>query len=248
MFKIASCNDYLALKRRYRNLYEGSGFEWSLKELGSLFILDHIEKVKPRRILEFGPGFNLFFSNLCNERGIEYWCIDEQGENLGIGTDLERWKKVIAAREGRSQTTVQGLLGKSQALLPEDHFDLVFSISVIEHIDSAHMPAVTAEARRVLRASGVLLNTIDIYYGSRKHLEWHGSCRTSGFDIPSPHQVDWHLSGEYTTFIERQDLRYSIYNSLSHANVWGTDLPYLSQFATALHDARPREKDVERGA
>ncbi|WP_091916934.1 methyltransferase domain-containing protein [Mesorhizobium sp. YR577] len=232
---MASCNDFIALKRQYRSKYKEYGSEWSLKEYGSLLIYDFIKKNKVKRVLEFGPGFNLFFSEQLQEFGVDYWAIDDSISTLGIGPNASRANEVIAKRRANGHQHVHGLLGDKANGLPVGYFDLVFSISVVEHIDDAVMPAVVADAKRVLNASGVMLNTVDTYYGSKKHLQWHGSVRGAGMTVPLPHRLEWSFSGHHTTFLERQDVRYVIYNSIGNSDVWKTDTPYLSQFATAAH-------------
>ena len=236
MFRLASCNDYVALKRKYQDLYAPHyGAEWTLKEFGSLLVYDFMQRQGVDRALEFGPGFNLFFSNIAKTEGIDYWCIDRPSTGLGIGADDARYREAVAARLRNGTMMLDGLLGEADNDLPDEYFDLVFSISVVEHIAPADMRRAVDEGQRVLRSGGELLNTIDIYHGSTQHRNWHGACRDAGLAVPEPHGLDWQFSGERTTFLERQDVRYLIYNSLNTDDVWAADLPYVSQFATAVH-------------
>ena len=237
MLKLASCNDFVGLRRKYRDLYAGYGYDWSLKEFGSLFIYDHIVKSGGRmKVCEFGPGFNVFFSSKLSTAH-EYWSIDDSGSNLGIGADAERYQKVVKTREENGHRHVAGLLGANSSDLPSDHFDVVFSISVIEHIAGEDMGSVATEAYRILRKGGVLINTIDIYFGSKKHAEWRDAAANAGFQMPAKIENDWKFGGNETTFLERQDVRYVIYNSLKHPKIWDDDVPYVSQFATVCQRA-----------
>lgn len=237
MFKLASCNDYVALKRTYRDLYTGYGYDWSLKEFGSLFIYDHIVKSGGRiKACEFGPGFNVFFSAKLSTSH-EYWSIDDSGSNLGIGADAERYKSVVKTREENGHRHVSGLLGANVGELPSDYFDVVFSISVIEHIGGDDMRSVAAECYRILRKGGVLINTIDVYFGSKKHIEWREASLHAGFAAPEKIEADWKFGGNETTFLERQDIRYVIYNSLKHPKIWDDTVPYVSQFASVCQKA-----------
>jgi SAM-dependent methyltransferase len=236
MLKLASCNDFVRLKGLYPKLFAGYGFEWSLKEFGSLFIYDHIIQSQEKVILEFGPGFNLFFTSKL-PADAEYWSIDDSGSKLGIGEESKRFESVVRQREQNGHRHVHGLLGDDSKVIPDDHFDTVFSISVIEHIPGDVMENVAKEAFRVLKPGGTLINTVDIYYGSKKAVEWAAAVEKAGFKTPNAVQNNWAFGGLETTFLERSDVRYEIYNKLQHPDIWNENVPYVTQFATVCQKA-----------
>jgi len=239
MFMLGNCNDYIRLKRKYRATYKNFGFEWSLKEYGSLWVLDRLVASGCKRVLEFGVGFNVFFSEACHARGMEYWSVDRSDSDEGIKADGHRYRRSVETRVSRGQPSVEAWLGDGSADLPENYFDAVVSVSVVEHIDGRAMLACVKDAARVLAPGGWLLNSIDIYPESKKHQEWHYACTQVHLDVPAPHFLDWGFSGDRTTFLERQDVRYEIYNSLA-GDPWARMVPYQSQFATTLHAAQKR--------
>lgn len=70
-----------------------------------------------------------------------------------------------AKHEGASHARfLKGYLGRDSASLPDEYFDLVCSISVVEHIPADQLTAVFREIHRVLRPGGLVVNSYDICY------------------------------------------------------------------------------------
>jgi len=237
MFELGTADRFIALLKSYPKLFHGYGFEWSLKHFGTLFVYDVIAKGRRAANLEFGPGFNVFFAECCQAAGLGYTSIDRSNDELGIGQNNARYAETLGKRKAAGADHVEAFLGEGFGGADES-FDTIFSISVVEHIDNMGMKAAVAEAARLLKPGGLLINTIDIYPKSRKHLEWHGHCVTAGLLVDPPHHLDWTMDGAKTTFLEQAKIRYLIYNSLQHKDVLASGIPFASQFATALHIAR----------
>lgn len=238
MYVLGRCDDFIGLKKRYQNQYENYGEGWTLKEFGTLFVYDHILTEKPQDVLEFGPGFNLFFSDKLAGTDVSYTCMDESNDELGIGLDESRFQKAVKHRESNGHRQENCLLGVGSKHLPDQSYDCIFSISVVEHIDNEEMKRVAKEAARLLKPGGKLINAVDLYHKSVKDRHWHAACRAADLTVPEPYlHGDWHLSGDHTTFLENQRVRYEIYNALTVKDVMKTQPPYASQFATVLHVA-----------
>lgn len=54
-------------------------------------------------------------------------------------------------------------LGDFSPDLPDDYFDFVVSVSVVEHVPSPALETLFADSARVLRPGGLLLHAIDLY-------------------------------------------------------------------------------------
>lgn len=238
MYLLGYCDHYVELKKKNRHLFDGYGETWSLKEYGTLFVYDHIIENDRCQLLEFGPGYNVFFTDkLAGNAKISYTGMDEPNDELGISKDEGRFAKAVAARKANGHNHETCLLGVGSGHLPDSSYDCIFSISVVEHIDIQDMVTVAKEAARLLKPGGVLVNSIDIYHKSIKDRHWHAACREVELQVPVPHHHgDWDFSGSWTTFLEKQRVRYEIYNSLSFNNIVEPP-PYASQFATVLHAA-----------
>ncbi len=234
MYRLGYYGDYLNLKRKYPQFKFDYPRDWSLKEYGTLFIYDLIKKNNARRVLEVGCGYNTFFAKNMEAIDVEYWSIDQSNDYLGIGQDKDRYLKIVKERESYGGRSVDGLLGQNLTELQDGYFDIVFSISVIEHIEDTEMPGVVEEIKRILRPGGSSAHCVDIYPRSKKAVHWHGYSKSLGFDVPQPYHDKWEFDGNYTTFIEQPKVRYLIYNSLTSDNALNDNVPYVSQFATML--------------
>ena len=234
MYHLGYYEHYLELRKKYPQFKFNYPRDWSLKEYGTLFIYDLINLCNAKRVLEVGCGFDTFFSENMSNLGVEHWVVDKSNNYLGIGADSERFNSVMNQRKNYGTRFVNGLLGDNLKELPDNYFDLIFSISVIEHIDDSLMSEVANEIKRTLRVGGTSAHSVDIYSGSRKAESWHISTKHAGLVVDPPYYDKWEFDGKYTTFIESPKVRYLIYNSLSHADPFSEGVPYVSQFATML--------------
>jgi len=234
VYQLGYYGHYLELKRKYPQFKFDYPRDWSLKEYGTLFVYDLILSGKAKRVLEVGCGYDTFFSKEMSNIGVEHWAIDKSNNYLGIGSDLSRFNSAVDERRNFGSRFINGLLGDNLAELPCNYFDVVFSVSVIEHIDDSAMQPVVNDTKRILRPGGVSVHSIDIYPGSKKAEQWHISTKQAGFEVPLPYYDRWEFKGKYTTFIEQPKIRYVIYNSLSYKDPLAEGAPYVSQFATML--------------
>lgn len=63
-------------------------------------------------------------------------------------------------------TNVLTYLGESSVSLPPDFFDVVYSVSVVEHVPNDAAPAFISDLVRVLKPGGISLHAIDLYVSS----------------------------------------------------------------------------------
>lgn len=200
MFRLARCQDLIDLRSRHpagvlewddvallRLKYPAfAWFEelrWGLKQAGTLVCVDHIERHGPRTAMEIGAGFNTAFDRRYGDR-LELWTIDEAGF---YPPDV-----LAAANAARPRTRfVDGLMGSRSAMLPDGYFDLVFSISVIEHIPDAEVPGAAAEMARVTRPGGWAVHSLDAPLAELPALaaRWHAALTAAGFAIDGDPRV-----------------------------------------------------------
>lgn len=60
---------------------------------------------------------------------------------------------------------IDTLLGEGSTELPDEHFDLVYSVSVVEHIEPERIAATFDDIVRVLRPGGLSVHSIDVRPG-----------------------------------------------------------------------------------
>ena len=114
------------------------------------YILDNLPK--GARLLEVGGGESRVIEALKNQ--YEFWNLDKlEGEGFG--------PKVLYS--DKSFTLVSDYIGSFSPKLPNEYFDLVFSISTLEHIpqDRLTISAVIEDIQRVLKPGGYSLHCID---------------------------------------------------------------------------------------
>ena len=164
MFRYATCNDLITLMAKYPaycrvDRDSDKSQTWGLKAMGTLFCADRIIRFKPGKALEIGAGWNRHFDDHFGS-SIEYWMIDDASD---IGWDKESREKFESSMRKRKNTHfVQGQLGDFLPGLPDGYFDLVFSISVNEHVPPKSKNRFYKDMSRVLKPGGIIAHSIDI--------------------------------------------------------------------------------------
>lgn len=126
-----------------------------LKGIQDAYILSHLHGVRDCRILEVGGG-NSRVLKVLSEPGLGNECWNADAFK-GAGNGPQDDTNSAAIRVARCY------LGDFSTELPEDYFDYVVSVSVVEHVPSPALEAFFADSARVLRTGGLLLHAIDLY-------------------------------------------------------------------------------------
>lgn len=139
-----------------------------LKEFGYMAILRHLKTAQPRRILEFGHGFNpTLFEPSATREDAEVWGIDDF-QGLRYFPEKEEWYARHQAElvdPFPKVRFIRGLLGSEPptgAALPENYFDFICSVSVLEEVSPRRVTDILSHCARLLRPGGVLMNSHDI--------------------------------------------------------------------------------------
>ena len=146
------------LKSLAPDLYGKAVSDWqaeSLKTYQDLFTYAFIRHNIPKgsRLLEVGGGYSRVLTRLADE--YTCWNID-RFEGLGAGP--------ITIPEDKYRI-VRDYMGTFNPELPDESFDFVFSISVLEHVPTdspTEQEAVLKDIPRVLRPSGISLHLVDV--------------------------------------------------------------------------------------
>lgn len=125
---------------------------WGLKSAQDLMAYSLLRKLKGKDIAEVGGGRSrilkaLAASNTC--------CNIEKFEGLNNGP---RKEIVIEGVEN-----ISAYVGDSHGVVDPATFDVVFSISVVEHLDIDALPAFFKDCARILRPGGLIVHLIDMY-------------------------------------------------------------------------------------
>lgn len=124
----------------------------SLKNVQDGYILKKTYLMNQKKILEIGGGESRVIKKLSQKN--ECWMLDKfEGANNGL----------IGVPEIENVKIVRDFMGNFSPELPDNYFDCVFSISVIEHINLEFFKSFFEDCARVLKPGGQMLHAIDIY-------------------------------------------------------------------------------------
>lgn len=161
-----------------------------LKCIGYAFVIGKILEKKPRTIIEFGHGhtsplFDLFAGNC------EMWGIDDTRVDYVTAKQLSDFR--IWHRREHDCKFLEAYLGETSSELPPEHFDIVCSVSTVEHIPKEQLPKVFKEISRILAPGGLVLNSYDVHYGMvGKHMfRAHQDAGLEWLEADTEPVLDW---------------------------------------------------------
>jgi SAM-dependent methyltransferase len=226
MFRYATCNDLIQLKARYPGYCfperdASASNAWGLKAMGRLFCVDKILQLRPKKILEVGGGSTTFFDEHFGT-ATEYWMIDN-----GAFDPWNRFNEVLKKRQNTH--FVRGLLGEFKSELPDSYFDLVFSVSVLEHVPTERKGDVYRDMFRILGPGGFIVHSIDIPKQDKGRLEFK-HISDAGFTLPSRPDLWLNVRshrGQVTLF-EPLHLVFTGYFGIGRKDMW-TNLRSVTQ-------------------
>jgi SAM-dependent methyltransferase len=153
----------------YRAYFELEGRHWWFLGRRKLFLRTLEERfppaARPIEVLDFGCGTGAFLEHL-----------DRFGEVSAVDAD----PSAVSFCHARGRSEVQVTPPGAQLPFPDDAFDLVTTLDVIEHIDDD--VAALTELRRVLRPGGVLLVAVPAFgflWGKQDEVSHHHRRYTS---------------------------------------------------------------------
>ena len=129
-----------------------------LKNIQDLWVLSYLKNTSAFRIAEAGGGFGRVLRSL---PGTERWNLDKHN-GLGRTVTEKRRKMPEGIR------SADCYLGDFSPDVPSDYFDVVFSISVIEHIPHDFISDFFQDCARILRPNGRSYHAIDFYLGDHE--------------------------------------------------------------------------------
>ena len=126
--------------------------QYELKVAQDLVVYSHISGSKNMRIAEIGGGKSRIIRQLAKQNE----CVNiDRFEGLGSGPQSE----VII----RGVKNIKEYIGDFSHYIKDEFFDIIFSISVVEHVDMEKLDDFFEDSIRVLRIGGNFIHAIDIY-------------------------------------------------------------------------------------
>ena len=166
--ELATMDEWRQLSKKYPEFRKES--HAMLKDFGYMKLIDLIETQKPKRLLEFGHGFNSTllarFQNTSETFGID----DHQ--SLPYFPPKEQWDALygdLIRTPCPNAHLVRGLLGRGDTLgLDNASFDMIVSVSVLEELQPDELSNVIADCVDLLAPGGIFAGTFDVQL---KHIE-----------------------------------------------------------------------------
>ncbi|MBM3152683.1 MAG: class I SAM-dependent methyltransferase [Chloroflexi bacterium] len=156
------------LPRLYRyHQQELYNVRFSLKGFDYPWLLTAREWKRGERVLDVGAAYSTLPVYFHQNFGCEMWAADD----FGMTSQEQFWERSGSPREFiESQPDVKYVLERlgdpANSSLPEGTFDVIYSLSVLEHIPGASLPAVWRHMDRLLKPGGELLHAVDIHFPS----------------------------------------------------------------------------------
>jgi SAM-dependent methyltransferase len=119
------------------------------------------------RLLEIGAG-EPWVADLLSRLGYEVWIVDPYD---GSGNGPREYEEFSA--QCPAVRFIRGQFGDHLSQLPEQTFDCIYSISVLEHISQQGLQSVAAGIKMFLRKGGVSIHAVDHVHrgrGAQEHL------------------------------------------------------------------------------
>src|SRR5262245_1417999 len=138
-----------------RTIFDRSMFQ--IKNIQDAILMQRLDGQSNKDILEVGGG---------HSRVLDYLAKSNRCTNIDPLEGDHGGPKGTGARQ-RTYTQLYGEIGTdaSKALLQDASFDVVFSISVVEHVPSSALEAFWVDIARILRTGGRMIHLIDTYLG-----------------------------------------------------------------------------------
>jgi SAM-dependent methyltransferase len=126
--------------------------QWHLKSIQDAIAFEYLYQLSDQRIAEVGGG-NSRILPVLSKNNICYNIDEFQGAGGGPQQEI--------VLEGVKN--VPTFLGKFSTLLPNNYFDYVFSVSVVEHVPTETLGDFFEDIHRILKPNGKMIHLIDVY-------------------------------------------------------------------------------------
>ena len=139
------------------------GNAWGIKGHNYLWILANVNFTRGGTALDVGGGYSML-PVIINERfGTEVWAVDDFGMESGEPL-WSRWgdREKQKARYPNINYVFERLGNISTSSLKKGYFDVIYSVSALEHVPSNQMKAVFDHMLYLLKPGGVLVHCVDI--------------------------------------------------------------------------------------
>ena len=172
MYEILECS-LADLPRLYRyHQQELYNVRFSLKGFDYPWLLTCRAWKAGEKVLDVGAAYSPMPHHLQKTFGCEMWAADD----FGLESDESFWERAGSPREYiESHPEIKFVLERlgdpQKSSLPQGYFDVIYSLSVLEHIPGSVLPAVWKHMDALLKPGGELIHAVDMHFPSNGGLK-----------------------------------------------------------------------------
>lgn len=133
------------------SLYEMDDW-WHIKTIQDAIVLHRYRDLERKRIADIGSSEGRIVRHLAKKNECD--CIDGLVEGTG---GVGAMPKIAGARN------IVATIGDFSPNVPSEHYDVIYSISVVEHVPEPALEPFFRDCARILRSGGEMMHLIDLY-------------------------------------------------------------------------------------
>jgi len=168
------------------------GADFSIKGFDRPWLVSSRSWRKDERVLDVGAAYSNIPIYLQQTFNCEMWVADD----FGLKSNESYWERDRSPHEHIASHPeiryVLERLGDPNSSLPENYFDVVYSLSALEHVPGDLTPAVWSHMDRLLKPGGDLIHAIDMPFPSNFGVR--GLIKAIGFEtlyFLAPMKLRW---------------------------------------------------------
>jgi len=160
------------LSRLYHyKMEESYGAGFSLKGFDYPWLITSRAWSKDEKVLDVGAAYSPLPAHIQQTYGSEVWVADD----FGLKSDDLFWTRGKSAEEhiaehGEIKFVLERLGNPEESRLPRAYFDVLYSLSVLEHVPQALMERVWRHMDILLKPGGEMFHAIDLSFPSNRGL------------------------------------------------------------------------------
>lgn len=137
-------------------------FPWHLKSIQDVIVASMLKDMQGKKIAEIGGSFTRLLPHLAKSN--QCYNIDRFNGSHGGASEVPQVDGVEIHR---------CYLGVDSDFIPQEEFDVLYSVSVVEHVPTDGLARFFAEQHRVMKPGGLAVHLIDAYLSDEDnhHLE-----------------------------------------------------------------------------
>jgi SAM-dependent methyltransferase len=167
------------------HVQEAFGADFSIKGYDRPWLVTSRAWKQGERILDVGGAYSATPLHLSKTFGCETWVADD----FGMDVDDPFWTRNrdprgYIAEHPEIKYVLERVGDWTKSSLPENYFDVIYSLSALEHVPGSITPAVWSHMDRLLKPGGELLHAIDMPFPSNFGIS--GLLKAWGFETLFP--------------------------------------------------------------